>query len=149
MEVANQLHAQGLEFRLSFWASAPEVGKGQWSQESQFVSLGDLHQAIRFIEVGGHFGNILGRCDPHGDVEPDFFADASSDVFGDKPRRTKEANTLGDVEKGLIQGKTLNQRRIALEDGKDRLGSGHIGFHPGLNEDPLGTETLGDGSRLS
>ena len=135
---ADGLDALRGELFLRAPADAPEAAHGKRCDAPNGVFCANLDESVGLFEVARELGEELVRRDADGGDERGFFTDFRLEPLGEDARAGREKPHARDVEEGFVDGKRLDERRVAREDGEDFGGDGAIERVVSLYEDAVG-----------
>ena len=141
LHLADGLDALREEFFFRAPADAPEAAHGKRCDAPDGIFCANLDESVGLFEVARELGEKLVRRDADGGDERGFFADFRLELLGEDARAGREKPHARDVEKGFVDGKRLDERRVTRENSEDFGGDGAIERVVSLYEDAVGAAT--------
>ena len=141
LQIGDEAVALARQALLRRLADTPDGADASGSEEGDGLFGADHREAARLVEIGGNLGEELVRRQPDGDGD----ADLGLDGAGEPSQRAGRALAMqalraGKVEKRLVDGKRLDQRREAQHALADLPADSDIFRHVGLHHRRLGAE---------
>ena len=132
-------------------AHAPEDLHGLRREEVADAVWVERHheEAVRLALLGGDLGEQTVRGEPDGAGYAAGGFHVGAELLGERHHAAEEVRRAGDVEKGLVDGDAFDERRVAGEHRKGRLGDLAVDVHARPHEDTVRTLRVGRAARHS
>jgi hypothetical protein len=122
-------------------ADTPEPLDGKRVEEGELVPRRHDQEAVRLGNSARHLRKELGGGHTDGHGQPDSLAYVAPQADGDLAGRPRDPLHAAHVEEGLVDRKSLDQRRGVVEHLEHRLARLDVDRHPRRHHDRLRAET--------
>ncbi len=122
---------------------SPEPFDRKRVKEGQLFAGWHHQKTVGFGHCARHLCQELGAGNPDRDRQPDLLQDSAPQSGRDLDGGARNPAQSPDIEKGLIDGQPLDQRRRVVKQIKDRLACFGVGRDPGRDNDGMRTQPAG------
>jgi len=142
-QIANSGDAQRLQLGGRFLSYTPELGDGKDVQKPKDVLGSDVREPVRFVHLGGQFGQEFVRADADRAGEVELSEDVPFDGISDRFGRAEESFGAGEVQKRFVNAEGLDDGRERSVDPQGLTAGMEVLGWMAHDEGPMGTQPPG------